>query len=102
MGLQRSGVSAPACYSPSLHGRTLSAQQRAAVTADDQAAARYLDTVLSSFQTVADCFAQGADARTLKAQAESESIAGESLDLTRKQFYLGAISCLSLLNAQRQ
>lgn len=43
-----------------------------------------------------------ADARTLEAQAETEMIAGESLDLTRKQFQLGAVNYLTLLNAQRQ
>lgn len=88
---------------PLFRGGTLSAQQRAAVAAYDQAEAQYRETVLNSFQTVADVLrALEADAQTLKAQAESESIAAESLDLTRKQFDLGAVGFLSLLNAQRQ
>jgi outer membrane protein TolC len=42
------------------------------------------------------------DARTLKAQAEAEAAARDTLDLVKKQFNLGAVSYLSLLNAQRQ
>jgi NodT family efflux transporter outer membrane factor (OMF) lipoprotein len=88
---------------PLFHGGTLSAQQRAAVAVYDQAAAQYRETVLESFQTVADVLrALETDARTLEAQAETEAIAGESLDLTRKQFQLGAVNYLTLLNAQRQ
>jgi NodT family efflux transporter outer membrane factor (OMF) lipoprotein len=88
---------------PLFHGGTLSAQQRAAAAAYDQAAAQYRETVLGSFQSVADVLrALEADARTLEAQAETEMIAGESLNLTRKQFQLGAVNYLTLLNAQRQ
>jgi NodT family efflux transporter outer membrane factor (OMF) lipoprotein len=88
---------------PLFHGETLSAQQRAAAAVYDQAAAQYRETVLGSFQTVADVLrALEADARTLKAQAETEAIAAESLDLTRKQFQFGAINYLTLLNAQQQ
>jgi outer membrane protein TolC len=69
----------------------------------DQAAAQYRETVLGAFQAVADALrALEADARTLQAQAETEAIAGESLDITRKQFQLGAVNYLTLLNAQRQ
>jgi outer membrane protein TolC len=42
------------------------------------------------------------DAVTLTAQAEAEAAAGETLDLTERQFRLGAVSYLSLLNAERQ
>ena len=42
------------------------------------------------------------DARVLKAQAESEAIARETLDLTHKEFTIGAANYLSLLNAERQ
>ena len=38
----------------------------------------------------------------LKAQAEAEIAARETLDLTQEQFRLGAVSYLSLLNAERQ
>jgi NodT family efflux transporter outer membrane factor (OMF) lipoprotein len=88
---------------PLFNGGTLSAQQRAAAAAYDQAVAQYRETVLGSFQTVADVLrALEADARTLKAQTETEAIAGESLELARKQFQLGAVNYLTLLNAQRQ
>ena len=39
---------------------------------------------------------------TLKAQAEAEAAARDTLDLAKKQFRFGATSYLSLLNAQRQ
>jgi outer membrane protein TolC len=42
------------------------------------------------------------DALTLRAQAEAEAAARDTLDLTEKQFRLGGVSYLSLLNAQRQ
>ena len=59
--------------------------------------------MLKAFQDVADVLqALEADARTLRAHAEAESIARESLDLTEKQFQFGATSYLTLLNAQRQ
>jgi outer membrane protein TolC len=38
----------------------------------------------------------------LKAQAEAEAAARDSLELAQKQFRYGASSYLSLLNAQRQ
>ena len=47
-------------------------------------------------------WALDADARTLKAQADAEQAARDSFDLTQKQFQLGAVSYLSLLNAERQ
>ena len=88
---------------PVFHGGTLSARKRAAAAAYDQAAAQYRQTVLISFQSVADVLrALEADARTLKAQAETEAVAGESLGFTRKQFQLGAVNYLTLLNAERQ
>jgi len=43
-----------------------------------------------------------ADARTLQAQGDAEASARDTLDLTQKQFQLGAVSYLSLLNAERQ
>ena len=62
-----------------------------------------LEEVLQAFQNVADVLrALDADATTLKAQAEAEAAARATLDLTQKQFKLGAVSYLSLLNAQQQ
>ncbi len=88
---------------PLFHGGELTARRRAAMDAYDSAAAQYRVIVLQAFQNVADVLrALEDDARTLKAQADSEAAARESFDLTQKQFQLGAVSYLSLLNAERQ
>jgi outer membrane protein TolC len=41
------------------------------------------------------------DALTLQAQANAESLAKTSLDLTAQQYKVGAVSYLNLLDAQR-
>ncbi len=88
---------------PLFHGGELKAMRRAAVAAYDQATAQYRATVLQAFQNVADVLRSlDADANTLKAQADAEAAAHDALDLTQKQFELGAVSYLSLLNAERQ
>jgi len=88
---------------PLFHGGQLTAQRRAAIAVYDQAAAQYRETVLEAFQNVADVLrALELDANLLKAQAEAEKSARESLDITQKQFEFGAVNYLSLLNAQRQ
>ena len=88
---------------PLIHGGELTAKRRAAIAAYDQAAAQYRLTVLQAFQNVADVlWALQLDAIALKAQAEAEAAAKDTLDLTQKQFQFGAISYLSLLNAERQ
>ena len=88
---------------PIFHGGTLTARRRAAIAAYEEAGAQYRSTVLQAFQNVADVLrALETDARTLKAQADAEAAASDTLDLTQKEFHLGAVSYLSLLNAQRQ
>ena len=88
---------------PIFHGGELTARRRAAVAAYDQAAALYRVTVLQAFQNVADVLrALEHDAETLKAQARAEAAARESLELSRRQFELGAVSYLTLLDAERQ
>ncbi len=88
---------------PIFHGGELSARRRAAVATYDQAAAQYRETVLLAFQNVADVLrALDLDASALKAQAEAETAARDALDLTQRQFQLGAVSYLDLLNAERQ
>ncbi len=88
---------------PLFHGGTLTAKRRAAIAVYDQALAQYRLTILQSFQNVADVLrALEEDALTLQAQATAEKAAQESLDLSQKQYQLGAVSYLSLLNAQRQ
>ncbi len=88
---------------PIFHGGQLNAKRRAAVAAYDQAAAQYRETVLLAFQDVADVLrALDADANTLRAQADAEAAARNTLELTQAQFRLGAVSYLSLLNAQQR
>ncbi len=88
---------------PLFHGGELTAKRRAAVAAYDAAEAEYRTTVLQSFQNVADVLrALEMDARALKARAEAEASARELFDMAQKQFQLGAVNYLSLLNAQRQ
>ncbi|MQA40933.1 efflux transporter outer membrane subunit [Rugamonas aquatica] len=87
---------------PIFNGGALSARRRAAEAAYDVAAAQYRSTVLTAFQNVADSLrALDADAAALKAQAEAESLAAESLALATQQYKLGGISYLVLLDAQR-
>ena len=87
---------------PLFHGGELEAKRRAAVAAYDQAAAQYRLTVLHAFQDVADVLrALDSDAQELRAQAEVEAAARTNLDLTQKQFQLGAVNYLALLVAQQ-
>ncbi len=88
---------------PVFHGGELTAKRRAAIAAYDQAAAQYREIVLQAFQNVADVLrALELDAQTLKAQVETETAARETLEITQKQFELGAVRYLSLLVAVRQ
>ncbi len=90
-------------FQPIFHGGELSAKRRAAVAAYDEARAQYQSTVLQAFQNVADVLrALEEDANTLKAQADSEAAARDTLNLTQTEFKLGAVSYLSLLSAERQ
>jgi NodT family efflux transporter outer membrane factor (OMF) lipoprotein len=92
-----------ALMQPVFRGGELLAERRAAIAAYDQAAENYRATVLQAFQNVADVLrALELDARTLQAQAEAERAARDSLDLSGKQYRIGATSYLTLLNAQRQ
>jgi NodT family efflux transporter outer membrane factor (OMF) lipoprotein len=87
---------------PVFNGGALTARRRAAIAAYDQAAAQYRATVLTAFQNVADALrALDSDASALKAQADVESLARESLELATRQYELGAVSFLVLLDAQR-
>jgi NodT family efflux transporter outer membrane factor (OMF) lipoprotein len=87
---------------PIFNGGALSARRRAAEAAYDAAAAQYRATVLVAFQNVADALrALDADAAALKAQAEAEALAKETLTLSEQQYKLGGISYLVLLDAQR-
>jgi len=88
---------------PIFHAGQLQARKRGAQAAYDQAFAQYQQTVLAAFQNVADVlFALEFDAIALKAQADAEAAARESLDMTTKQLQFGSASYLALFNAQRQ
>ncbi len=88
---------------PIFRGGELTARRRAAIALYDQAEAEYRETVLQAFLSVADVLrALDGDARALKALADAEASASDTLDLTEEQFRLGAVSYLSLLNAERQ
>jgi NodT family efflux transporter outer membrane factor (OMF) lipoprotein len=92
-----------ALLQPLFNGGQLQAERRAALAAYDAAAAQYRDTVLHAFGDVADALrALEDDARTLGAQAAAESLARDTLELTQRQYRLGAVSYLALLVAQRQ
>jgi NodT family efflux transporter outer membrane factor (OMF) lipoprotein len=87
---------------PIFHGFTLLHQERAAKAAYDVAEAQYRSTVLAAFQNVADALrALQLDAATLKAQQAAVHAASDSLDLTRSQYRLGALTFVNLLDAQR-
>jgi len=88
---------------PVFRAGELNARRRAAIAAYDQAAAVYQETVLLAFQGVADVLrALEFDAAALKAQSDAEEAARRSLELTQRQFELGAVSYPSLFNADRQ
>jgi NodT family efflux transporter outer membrane factor (OMF) lipoprotein len=86
---------------PLFRGGTLMHQRRAAIAAFDSAAAQYRSTVLAAFQDVANVLdALQSDAAILQAQTAASQSANESLDITRKQYQIGAASYQALLNAQ--
>ncbi len=88
---------------PLFKGGMLIAQRRAAIAAYDQSAAQYQQVVLQAFKNVADSLrALEADARELRAQKRAELASRANLKLTRRQFQLGGVSYLALLDAERQ
>jgi NodT family efflux transporter outer membrane factor (OMF) lipoprotein len=88
---------------PLFHAGELTAKRRAAIAAYDEANANYRQTVLHSFQDVADALrALESDAQALQAQYAAADAAEQSLHLTEKQYAAGAVSHLNLLTAQKQ
>lgn len=87
---------------PIFHGGTLLHQKEAAVAAFEAARAQYRDTVLNAVRNVSDSLrAIQSDAITLRAQERAARTANDSFTLAREQFRTGAITYLTLLNAQR-
>jgi len=83
-------------------GGTLLHRERAARAALDQAGAQYRAAVLTAFQNVADALrALAADADAVQAADRAATLSQASLDIARRQYELGAVSYLSLLNAQQ-
>lgn len=88
---------------PIFQGGTLLHQQRAAQAAMRAAAENYRNTVITSFQNVADVLtALQNDARALAANEAAATAAQRSLDLTRVQYGAGGVAYLSVLTAETQ
>jgi NodT family efflux transporter outer membrane factor (OMF) lipoprotein len=88
---------------PLFHGGELRARERSAVAAYDQAGAAWRQVVLAALQSVADTLvALDADAKTLREQATAADQAKAVLGIMSKQYDAGAVSLLTLLEAQRQ
>jgi len=87
---------------PIFEGGTLLHKQRGAEAAFDAAGAQYRSTVITAFQNVADALtALQSDADAVKANLTAEQSASESLVIVRRQVELGAVSYLSILNAEQ-
>jgi NodT family efflux transporter outer membrane factor (OMF) lipoprotein len=87
---------------PLFRGGTLTHQRRAAIDAYDAAAAQYRATVLAGFLDVANVLdALQADAAILQAQTLAAQSAAASLDMAKKQYGVGGVSYLTLLNAEQ-
>ncbi len=88
---------------PLFHGGALEAQKRRAIDNFDAALATYEQTVLTSFEQVADSLdALQHDADQLAEQQRALGSAQSSLDLTRRAYTLGSVGIVQVLDAQRQ
>jgi NodT family efflux transporter outer membrane factor (OMF) lipoprotein len=88
---------------PIFRGGAMIAKENASIAAYEQAFASYRQMVLKSFQQVTDVLqALVEDAKTFKTLEASEKAAYRSLKISQKQYQLGAVSFLMLLNAERQ
>jgi NodT family efflux transporter outer membrane factor (OMF) lipoprotein len=87
---------------PLFHGGELRYKRRAAVAALEQADANYRRTVLAAMEEVANTLrALETDARALRAQVDAEKAAAGAFDISKKQFRVGGVSYVTVLNAQR-
>lgn len=88
---------------PIFHGFALTEKKEAAVEGYKQALAQYQQTVLQSFQNVADTlWALEYDAKKFTAQKEAQTHAQNILNVTQEQFKLGAVAYGTLLSAEIQ
>jgi len=87
---------------PIFEGGALLHRQRGAQAAFDQAKTQYRSIVLSAFQNVADTLqALEADARLLQAADAAERTAYLSVAIAKKQFALGQVAAMVVLNAEQ-
>jgi NodT family efflux transporter outer membrane factor (OMF) lipoprotein len=91
-----------ALLQPLFHGGELRYKRRAAVADLEQADANYRQTVLAAMEDVADTLrALETDARALEAQVEAEKAASDAFEISKKQFRVGGVSYVTVLNTQR-
>ncbi len=87
---------------PLFHGGELRYKRRAAVADLEHADATYRQTVLAAMEEVADTLrALETDARALQAQVDAEKAASDAFEISKKQFRVGGVSYVTVLNAQR-
>lgn len=83
-------------------GGTLLHRRRAADAALDAAGAQYRAAVILACQNVADALrALQADADALKASFDADRAAKAALDVARRQYELGTISLVAVMNAEQ-
>ena len=88
---------------PLFHGGELQARRRAAVATYEQAGAAYQETVLRSFQEVADVLrALEADEKKLGERAEAAQQARRVADIAAARLAAGGVSDYAVLDAQRK
>lgn len=87
---------------PIFHGGTLKAQRAAAVDRAKAAEATYRQTLLTAFGQVADLLTgMRNDARTVALQQDAVTVAGHSLQLSRRSFQVGNSGLLQVLDSER-
>jgi NodT family efflux transporter outer membrane factor (OMF) lipoprotein len=90
-----------AITAPIFDGGTLKHRQRAAEATYRQAAEQYRSTVISALQNMADSMhAVQSDADAMVADSRAERAAAHSLAIAQRQYAVGDISMVALLNAQ--
>jgi NodT family efflux transporter outer membrane factor (OMF) lipoprotein len=88
---------------PIFDGGTLRAEKRAAVDAMRASAATYEQTVLTAFSQVADSLeALDNGAEQLRAQANAEAAARDTVAMTRQSYNEGNVGVLQVLDAERR
>lgn len=88
---------------PLFHGEVLAAREQSAVEQFNAQAATYRQTVLNAFREVADALRTlQLDSEQLALSQDADRLASQTLQLVEQQHHQGAVSYLTLLNAQRQ